>query len=170
MANFALRSRISSLPSPELIATLDKSGLSDLRVRVERLQFDIDNAKERRVPGDALRRKMRTGLPPRLSPILDDPPSMDETAVLSDEEHAKAAKVRTWYKRAITNSLPDAISEPGIDFPLTDDQVQYEPSAACPVCGANEIIPIPHSDKVKCVNCGIGYAVYAPGTQKKRTV
>ena len=65
-----LSSRIKALPSAERIASMDHSDVLDLTKRVERLLFDIDNSKNSRTVGFAIRNRIDKGLPPRMKPVL----------------------------------------------------------------------------------------------------
>ena len=65
-----LSSRIKSLPSPEKIASMEHGGLVELSRRVERLIFDIDNSKNSRTVGYAIRHRIDKGIPPRMAPVL----------------------------------------------------------------------------------------------------
>lgn len=65
-----LSSRIRSLPSPEKIASMEHGDLANLSARVERLIFDIGNARNSRTFDYAIKHRIDKGIPPRLSPVL----------------------------------------------------------------------------------------------------
>jgi hypothetical protein len=65
-----LSSRIKALPSAEQISSMGHGDVVDLSRRVERLLFDIDNAKNSRTVGFALRHRMDKGIPPQRPPLL----------------------------------------------------------------------------------------------------
>jgi hypothetical protein len=66
----SISSRIKGLPSPEKIASMGHNDLMELSARVERLIFDIGNAKNSRTVGFAIRHRIDKGLPPRMRPLL----------------------------------------------------------------------------------------------------
>jgi len=65
-----LSSRIRTLPTPEKIASMQHGDLIELSRRVEKLIFDIGNAKNSRTVGYAIKHRIDKGIPPRLSPVL----------------------------------------------------------------------------------------------------
>jgi hypothetical protein len=66
----SISSRVKGLPSPEKIASMKHNDLIELSARVERLIFDIGNAKNSRTVGFAIRHRIDKGLPPRMRPVL----------------------------------------------------------------------------------------------------
>jgi len=67
-----LSSRIKALPSPEKIASMNHGELIEVSSRVERLIFDIGNAKNSRTVGYAIKHRIDKGIPPRMAPLLAD--------------------------------------------------------------------------------------------------
>ena len=65
-----LSSRIRALPPPEKIASMEHGSLAELSTRVERIIFDIGNAKNSRTFDFAIRHRIEKGLPTRLSPVI----------------------------------------------------------------------------------------------------
>lgn len=78
-----LSSRIKALPSPEKIASMDHGSLATLSSRIEKLIFDIDNAKNSRTLDYAIQHRIDKGIPPRLAPVL--------------------AKKANWFEKSITD-------------------------------------------------------------------
>lgn len=77
-----IRSRIAKLPSPESISSMPRPELINLKNRLDRLMFDMDNSDNSRTQGFAVRHMVEKGLPPRMAPVL----------------------ARNWYERAIIKS------------------------------------------------------------------
>lgn len=67
-----LSARIKALPSPEKIACMSHGELMDVSTRVERIIFDIGNAKNSRTYDFAIKHRIDKGMPPRLAPVLAD--------------------------------------------------------------------------------------------------
>jgi hypothetical protein len=64
------RSRISKLPPAEVIASMSRTELVDLKKRVDRLMFDLDLSNDSRTNGYAVRNMIDKGLPPNRAPLL----------------------------------------------------------------------------------------------------
>lgn len=64
------RSRISKLPPAEVIASMSRTELVDLKKRVDRLMFDLDLSNDSRTNGYAVRNMIDKGLPPSRAPLL----------------------------------------------------------------------------------------------------
>ena len=79
-----LSSRIKSLPSPEKIASMDHGDILDLNKRLERLLFDIDNSKNSRTVGFAIKNQIDKGLPPRMVPVLAEGKTWLDRATASE--------------------------------------------------------------------------------------
>lgn len=65
-----LRKEIKHLPSSETISKMSATELEGLRVRVQELQFAIDNSRNKRTQDYAVRNMVNKGLPPPRPPIL----------------------------------------------------------------------------------------------------
>lgn len=65
-----LTSRIRALPTPEKLASMHHGDLMELSSRVEKLIFDIGNAKNSRTFGFAIKHRIDKGIPPRMAPLL----------------------------------------------------------------------------------------------------
>lgn len=65
-----LSSRVKALPSPEKIASMGHGDLMEISQRVERLIFDMDNSKNSRTVGYAIKHRIDKGIPPRMAPVL----------------------------------------------------------------------------------------------------
>ena len=63
-------SRIKSLPTPERIASMNHGEILDLSNQVEKLIFDIDNARNSRTFDYAIKHRIDKGIPPRMQPVL----------------------------------------------------------------------------------------------------
>ena len=79
-----LSSRIRALPSPERISSMGHGDVLDLTKRVERLLFDIDNSRNSRTVGFAIRNRIDKGLPPRMRPVLAMAPNEDNAMELEE--------------------------------------------------------------------------------------
>jgi hypothetical protein len=81
-----LSSRIKALPSTEKIASMGHGDLIELSRRVERLIFDVDNSKNSRTIGYAIKHRIDKGIPPRLSPVLAEKSNWLERAITETTE------------------------------------------------------------------------------------
>lgn len=66
----SISSRVRGLPSAEKIAAMGHGDLVELSSRIERLIFDMGNAKNARTVGFAIKHRIDKGIPPRLAPVL----------------------------------------------------------------------------------------------------
>ena len=83
-----LTSRIRALPAPEKLASMSHGNLVELSQRVEKLIFDIGNAKNSRTVGYAIKHKIDKGIPPRMAPLLAaTPKDWLCTAMEASEKH-----------------------------------------------------------------------------------
>jgi len=80
----SISSRIKGLPSAEKLSSMGHSELLDVSTRVERLIFDMDNARNSRTVGYAIKHRIDKGIPPRMPPVLAE----------------------SWLGRAISGSQP----------------------------------------------------------------
>jgi len=146
------RARMKALPTAEQIESMDRSGLDELGVRVERLIFEIDNARNTRTKDFALRHIVDKGIPPHRPPILGSGVQL------------------TWLKRALndTGSLYDIIQSPlqsDLEMPDANNEDDIERTigtSGCPVCHNTEAKDdpnIPGCDQVICMKCGTKYSI-----------
>jgi hypothetical protein len=84
---------------------------------------------------------------------------------------------QNWYKTAQSLDqigFDDSPAEPGVDYPLDEDGVSWEPSSGCPVCGSTEFVPVKAPDgatqRVKCSVCKCTYDPYGPSTYQKKRI
>jgi ribosomal protein S27AE len=155
-----LRSRIKALPEAEIISTMARGGLEGIRVRTERLIFDIDNAKNSRTRGFALRNMVDKGLPPRRAPLLG-------SLILPN-----------WFKKADFGTMEDEAlqgsSKPGLDLP--EGNFESDPNAmtsgGCPVCGNTSFRSVPSPEdpnRVVCSKCGATHSTRGHASKEHPT-
>jgi hypothetical protein len=135
-----LEARKKALPGAEKISAMSHSDLEELRVRTERMLFDIDNARNSRTKDFAMRHMVDKGLPPRRRPILGS---------LMSPNWLKRAEDMLEKHDEIMNELISP-SESGME---RADSLAPSSGSIHPGCGG-VMEPVTGTNDIRCKRCG----------------